>query len=59
MASDLGIALWKRLAYVAITRAEKRLHWVIRNRLGRPQTPLGIDDLRLQAPAPFALQAEE
>ena len=57
--SEAGIALWKRLAYVAITRAEKRLHWVIRNRLGRPQTALGIEDLRVQAPAPFALQSEE
>ena len=57
--SEAGIALWKRLAYVAITRAEKRLHWVIRNRLGRPQVPLGVEDLRAQAgPAPFALQAE-
>ena len=56
--SEAGIALWKRLAYVAITRAEKRLHWVIRNRLGRPQAPLGVEDLRAQStPAPFALQA--
>ena len=29
--------LWKRLAYVAITRAEKRLHWVVRNRLALPK----------------------
>ena len=56
--SEAGIALWKRLAYVAITRAEKRLYWVIRNRLGRPQAPLGVEDLRAQStPAPFALQA--
>lgn len=56
--SEAGIALWKRLAYVAITRAEKRLHWVIRNRLGRPHAPLGVEDLRAQStPAPFALQA--
>lgn len=43
--TEAGIALWKRLAYVAITRAEHRLHWVVRNRLGRPAHPLGIEDL--------------
>jgi exodeoxyribonuclease V len=43
--SEAGVALWKRLAYVAITRAEHRLHWVVRNRLGRPTRPLGVDDL--------------
>lgn len=43
--TEAGIPLWKRLAYVAITRAEKRLHWVVRNRLARPQTPLTINDL--------------
>jgi exodeoxyribonuclease-5 len=42
---EAGIPLWKRLAYVAITRAENRLLWVVRNRLARPTTPLGIDDL--------------
>ncbi len=42
---EAGIALWKRLAYVAITRAEQRLVWVIRNRLARPTQPLGVDDL--------------
>ena len=45
--TEAGIALWKRLAYVAITRAEERLIWVNRYRLGRPETPLGIDDLPL------------
>ncbi|NTT86248.1 ATP-dependent DNA helicase [Tabrizicola fusiformis] len=49
--TEAGIPLWKRLAYVAITRAEKRLMWVVRNRLARPLTPLGIDDLRA-TPAP-------
>lgn len=43
--SEAGLPLWKRLAYVAITRAEKRLHWVVRNRLARPTVPLGIADL--------------
>ena len=42
---EAGIPLWKRLAYVAITRAENRLLWVVRNRLGRPSAPLSIDDL--------------
>lgn len=51
---EAGIPLWKRLAYVAITRAETRLHWVVRNRLARPAPPLTTDDL--PAPAmPFAL----
>ena len=44
--SEAGIPLWKRLAYVAITRAEKRLHWVVRNRLARPKNGLTISDLR-------------
>lgn len=53
--SEAGVPLWKRLAYVAITRAEHRLHWVMRYRLGRPAAPLGIDDL--PAPAvPLALE---
>ncbi|MCX8509943.1 MAG: AAA family ATPase [Rhodobacteraceae bacterium] len=43
--TEAGVALWKRLAYVAITRAEKRLHWVVRNRLARPQSALTTDDL--------------
>lgn len=55
--SEAGIPLWKRLAYVAITRAEHRLHWVIRNRLALPQTPLSTDDLGTP-PAPLALAAE-
>jgi len=48
--SEAGIPLWKRLAYVAITRAQDRLHWVVRNRLARPSTPLGISDLARPAP---------
>ncbi|MGA0541222.1 ATP-dependent DNA helicase [Neotabrizicola sp. VNH66] len=48
--SEAGVALWKRLAYVAITRAETRLHWIVRNRLARPQHPLGVEDLRVAAP---------
>jgi exodeoxyribonuclease-5 len=55
---EAGIALWKRLAYVAITRAEHRLLWVTRYRLQKPLQPLGIDDLAAPA-APLALSAEE
>ncbi len=51
---EAGQPLWKRLAYVAITRAEERLIWVTRYRLGRPAAPLGVADLRA-APAPLAL----
>lgn len=43
--SEAGIALWKRLAYVAITRAQERLHWVVKPRLARPSAPLGIEHL--------------
>ena len=43
--TEAGIPLWKRLAYVAITRAQERLLWVTRARLARPSGPLGIDDL--------------
>jgi exodeoxyribonuclease V len=51
---EAGLPLWKRLAYVAITRAENRLMWVVRNRLARPQHSLTIADLR-RSPAPFEL----
>jgi exodeoxyribonuclease-5 len=53
-----GIALWKRLAYVAITRAEHRLHWVVRNRLARPQAALSIEDLGATPAPTLALQQE-
>lgn len=55
--SEAGTPLWKRLAYVAITRAEHRLHWVVRNRLARPTRALGIDDLAAPA-APLVLMSE-
>ena len=55
--TEAGIALWKRLAYVAITRAEHRLHWVVRNRLARPSRPLETADLAAP-PAPLSLQAD-
>jgi exodeoxyribonuclease-5 len=44
--TEAGTPLWKRLAYVAITRAQERLVWVVRNRLSKPTYPLTIDDLR-------------
>jgi len=42
-AEEAGLALWKRLAYVAITRAEHRLYWVTRYMISRPEAPLGRD----------------
>lgn len=54
---EAGQPLWKRLAYVAITRAETRLYWVMRNRLARPSAPLTTDDLKA-APARLELTAE-
>ena len=47
---EAGLALWKRLAYVAVTRAEERLVWVTRYALGRPTEPLGTADLVRTAP---------
>ncbi|MDG1408997.1 MAG: AAA family ATPase [Octadecabacter sp.] len=56
---EAGQPLWKRLAYVAITRAENKLCWVVRNRLARPSALLSTDDLAV-APAPLklAMQAD-
>ncbi|MEP5758019.1 MAG: AAA family ATPase [Litoreibacter sp.] len=56
--SEAGVPLWKRLAYVAITRAENRLLWVTRNRLARPTGRLTTEDLKTIAPPPLALEAE-
>ncbi|MEE9429287.1 MAG: AAA family ATPase [Paracoccaceae bacterium] len=53
---EAGIPLWKRLTYVAITRAQTRLLWVTRNRLARPSGPLSITDLN-SGPAEFQLTA--
>ena len=57
--SEAGQPLWKRLAYVAITRAQERLIWVVRNRLAKPTGPLTIDDLRSTPAAPLTLDAPE
>lgn len=51
---EAGLPLWKRLAYVAITRAERELRWVVRSALARPLLPLGTDDL-VAAPAVLTL----
>lgn len=56
---EAGQALWKRLAYVAITRAQNRLIWVVRNRLSKPRHELRVDDLRAAPAAPLTLKAEE
>ncbi|QFS81491.1 ATP-dependent RecD-like DNA helicase [Roseivivax sp. THAF40] len=56
--SEAGQPLWKRLAYVAITRAQDRLLWVVRNRLAKPASPLSVDDLRRAPAAPLELSAE-
>ncbi|MHA6326192.1 ATP-dependent DNA helicase [Roseivivax sp. CAU 1753] len=56
--SEAGQPLWKRLAYVAITRAQERLFWVVRNRLAKPTLPLSVDDLRTAPAAPLELSAQ-
>ncbi len=57
--TEAGIALWQRLAYVAITRAEHRLFWVRRYMLSKPTAPLGIEDLRKPKAAPLTLEGDE
>ncbi|MCI4665148.1 MAG: AAA family ATPase [Neomegalonema sp.] len=42
---EAGAPLWRRLAYVAITRAEEKLVWATRYALRRPAEPLAADDL--------------
>ena len=56
--TEAGVPLWKRLAYVAITRAQHRLHWVTRYRLGLPTAPLSVADLRAAPAAPLTLAPE-
>ncbi len=55
---EAGIPLWKRLAYVAITRAENRLLWITRYMLKKPEEGLGFSDLS-HAPAALKLDAPE
>ncbi len=56
--SEAGQPLWKRLAYVAITRAQHRLIWVVRNRLSKPTGTLRVDDLRATPTAPLSLEMQ-
>ncbi|MBY6067595.1 AAA family ATPase [Leisingera aquaemixtae] len=56
---EAGQPLWKRLAYVAITRAQERLIWVVRNRLAKPAGPLQVDDLKAVPAAALTLEAQE
>ena len=56
---EAGQPLWKRLAYVAITRAQERLIWVVRNRLATPSYALHVDDLRAAAAPMLTLDATE
>jgi exodeoxyribonuclease-5 len=56
---EAGIPLWKRLTYVAITRAEKRLFWVTRARLSKPEAPLQVADLKAMEAAPLALEIQD
>ena len=55
---EAGQHLWKRLAYVAITRAVTRLIWVRRYALAMPKAALATDDLKAE-PAPLTLQPQE
>ncbi len=55
---EAGQPLWKRLAYVAITRAEQQLIWVVRNRLSKPTAPLPISDLKAAPVAALKLETE-
>ena len=55
--SEAGQPLWKRLAYVAITRAEEQLIWVTRYRLSKPVAPLSTADLEAR-PAPLSLEPQ-
>lgn len=56
---EAGIDLWKRLTYVAITRAQERLHWVTRYRLGKPDAPLDTSDLKIEKPVALSLESPE
>ncbi len=56
---EAGQPLWKRLAYVAITRAQERLIWVVRNRLSKPTHALNIEDLRAASAGELTLEAQD
>ena len=44
---ESDIPLWKRLAYVAVTRAQERLFWVTHYKMALPKVELNISDLVL------------
>ncbi|MEP3346547.1 MAG: AAA family ATPase [Litoreibacter sp.] len=56
--AEAGQPLWKRLAYVAITRAENRLMWITRSMLARPTGELRTDDLP-RGPAKLELKSPD
>ena len=56
--TEAGQPLWKRLAYVAVTRASERLYWVVRPRLSKPSGPLSVVDLG-GTPAPLQMDFTE
>ncbi len=56
--TEAGHALWKRLAYVAITRASQRLIWVRRYALAKPKVALGTEDIT-QAASVLELQSQK
>ena len=41
---EAGIPLWKRLAYVAITRSTNKLFWITRYRLEDPKEGIILPD---------------
>jgi exodeoxyribonuclease-5 len=41
------VPLWKRLAYVAVTRAQEKIFWVTQYKMAKPKTELNIADLAL------------
>jgi exodeoxyribonuclease-5 len=43
---EAGLPLWKRLAYVSITRAQNKLCWVTRYAMARPSGELSAEDLK-------------
>ena len=44
---ESDIPLWKRLTYVAVTRAQERLFWVTHYKMALPKSELNISDLVL------------
>ncbi|MFO1208465.1 MAG: AAA family ATPase [Amaricoccus sp.] len=54
--TEAGVALWRRLAYVAVTRAQERLAWVTRYAMARPTRPLGVADLAREAAPALTLE---